>query len=467
MTKSLVVIDDRSLRKAAFTKAEKLLKKLERLEGNLKTFHDTDQRLFQDWYELTFREDRKNIESLHDQYRELCRIHNWIIAIARQRDLSMPEAYAVFRDEDEFYKTGSPEDKRRIEEERKRRDEFILSEVEKENEFDEFDDFDHDDYFDDDDGPSIPPRTDEEEELFHSISQLTDKKLRKILKDRDAGMELLIQVSGLMRSIKDYALFFRVWDLAPKKLQTEFSRFFSETNGVSLKSVMEEMRAALEALKEFEIDEEDWEDENRDEEPEFEESFAWSTERPNASGRLSPEELEEIKLIYRKLVRKLHPDLQKTSDKAEWLKTMWLRVQDAYQTLDRKALETLQRLVDLRLRNLNSLSLSEILESQFWLEEELYRLESEIKGLKRSPAWGFSRKRSYEALKKKLARELAREHDQIASQIEDLRAQHEWLAFYAEKMEEMKAPRRRRATKHRARPARSKSSRARQIELEF
>ena len=131
MTKSLVVIDDRSLRKAAFTKAEKLLKKLERLEGNLKTFHDTDQRLFQDWYELTFREDRKNIESLHDQYRELCRIHNWIIAIARQRDLSMPEAYAVFRDEDELYKTGSPEDKRRIAEERKRRDEFILSEVEK------------------------------------------------------------------------------------------------------------------------------------------------------------------------------------------------------------------------------------------------------------------------------------------------------------------------------------------------
>ena len=149
----------------------------------------------------------------------------------------------------------------------------------------------------------------------------------------------------------------------------------------------------------------------------------------DGSGRkLGPEQLEALKLLYRKLVRKLHPDLQgHDNELSAWHKKIWDRVQSAYKTSDRAELEKIYKLVLIRGRDLNDLSLGEIRESSRWLGDELKRMENEVKGLKRLPAWGFSRKKDLKSLERKVAKDLAREHDERFDRVSELAHQQQAL----------------------------------------
>jgi hypothetical protein len=109
--KSLIVIDDKSIRRKAFRDAELIIRKIDRLEAGFDDFHRIDQKLFTDWYALTFREHENRIRSLRDQYRELAQFHNEMVTIARMHDVSMPEAYRILRDEQDLFETGSEKQK--------------------------------------------------------------------------------------------------------------------------------------------------------------------------------------------------------------------------------------------------------------------------------------------------------------------------------------------------------------------
>lgn len=60
--------------------------------------------------------------------------------------------------------------------------------------------------------------------------------------------------------------------------------------------------------------------------------------------RLSPQESEKLKQLYRKLVRRLHPDINE--DLPENFKYLWNRVQAAYRMGDLEELETLVLLLE-------------------------------------------------------------------------------------------------------------------------
>ena len=105
----------------------------------------------------------------------------------------------------------------------------------------------------------------------------------------------------------------------------------------------------------------------------------------------------------------------------------WLQVQEAYRAGDRLRLERLMAMLFLRTNDLNALTVSEILNSQQWLKEDLRELERETRRFRKSPAWGFTKKKDLGPVAKKIRIEFQQQFDVINREINDLRAQHEML----------------------------------------
>ena len=406
--KDLILINDKAVRLKAFAEAEKLIKKLDRIEDDLKSFYDQDQRLFSNWFDLSFREQRQNLSGLHIELRELVKFHNWLIAVVKIKDISMPEAFVILRAEELQYQNGSAEIRAWIEEERRLRDEFILQEMRAGSEslFEENED-------DEATKETPPPRDEEEEIIFTELQRMSNKKIQTICKDRESAFRLLGMALTLIRTDEEKTLFLRIWDFVPRQYQDSFAMHFTKETGTSLKRVIEEMRDDVENFN-----------------PHSQKKAA-QTESAQEQ-KSAPKGPEALKLLYRKIVRRLHPDLQANQQEPSlWQKKMWNRVQTAHQKQDHQELDKLLRLVLIRSRDLQELTLAEILESQTWLEEELELINGEAKELKQQPAWGFSRKKSYEALKRKLEKSLRQEMQPLEDQVHELKSEHAMLELLA------------------------------------
>ena len=69
---------------------------------------------------------------------------------------------------------------------------------------------------------------------------------------------------------------------------------------------------------------------------------------------------------------------------------------------------------------------SEILASGEWLNRELLEVQNDIRGIRRSPAWGFSRRKDFGPVQRKVERELRTQSEELNCRIGDLSAE---LAF--------------------------------------
>jgi len=425
---SLLVIDDNPIRKESFRDAEKIIRKIDRLDDKIINFNSSDQRLFNNWFEMTFRDEREKIEVLHSEYRELGIFHNWIIATAKMLDVSLPHAYRLMKDEEKAYAAGAQEVKRRIEREREVRDKYIREEIEREFGFSGDEDIfgDHfDSELEDEEELTYPSRSPEQELFMERFSEMPEKKIHKICKDQDSAFELLALVLDLGPGIEVTKLFLRIWDQVPHKHQTQFARDFSQQTKTSLAALIEEMRKTV-ALGEMTGD--DGDDDGNDDE--MDERFFDSSEARFETPKLNPFEIEKLKLIYRKLVRRLHPDMQGLVGgrfQTRWQKKVWDDAQLAHKRLDVFELERLYRYTLLRQNELHDLTISEIRESQNWLQLEILKLEFEAKKLRKLPAWGFSRKKSLVSLTKRIKNGFDRDLDHIEGQLNELKEQHMYL----------------------------------------
>lgn len=470
--KSLMVIDDTSIRKSAFAAAEKLIKKLDRIEADFDSFREHDQRLFIDWRNLTFRNEQQEIDSLQAEYAHLARRHNWIIAEARKHDLSMPRAYRIIRDEEALYASGTAEDRARIDGERRKRDDYIREEMEREFADDPFGDLgfdaDDDDGYDDDssfDSDSESEANDssrgdrerngggrkrsaEDEQEFRAIRQMSDKRLRQICKDGEQAFALLARVMELSRADDDLLLLLRIWDLTPQRHQKRFAGFFRDLTGQSIHSLFDDLRETAHAKQD--------EDQFGDEDHEAAGArFAGRDSRNSNEKRTkSGEDLEAVKILYRKLVRILHPDLQDDSTLAQrhWQKKLWARTQAAYHERSRPKLARLYLMALIRSGSVQDLKVSELRDSQFELTEELADLKNEAQSFKRHPAWGFSRRKDFKPLHKKILKEFERELDHLHGEVDELRGQHELLDL----LSKTESPRRRLKKKSASRKSKAK-----------
>jgi hypothetical protein len=433
----LLVIDDRHIWQEAFKNAEQALKKLDRLEAAVEAFHHEDQRLFNNWYELTFRIELARAEEARLELQKLVRLHNWMLAVAQILDLAMHEAFRIVKEEQEAYENGDERERQSIDCTRRERDDFIRAEMAKQ--FAQ-EGFDHDPMFDDED-PEEPDeedfigqkdsrgRTSYQEELFNHVKDLTDEKLREFCKKKQIAFDLL-SIALMAETAAEFPVFFRVWSFTPNRLKDEFSRQFASTARVSLEEVMDDMRAEMQgpSSRDSQYAKQYAKEEAADGNA-FSRGFIGS--KNEGEKILSPgEELERLKLIYRKLVRRLHPDLQDPAldgKQSVWQKKIWDRAQTAYQNGRLEQIERLYKLTLLRQKQVNDLTLSEIYQSETWLKAERDRLELETYRLKRLPAWGFSRKKSFGSLEKKVRKELEQEIAPLLGELEYLREEHELL----------------------------------------
>jgi hypothetical protein len=431
---SLLIIDDAGVRRRGFAEAEKILKKLDRLEAKLARFAECDQRLFQDWLDQTFCEQKNLIDEKRQEYHDLAQLHNWIMAEAKMHELSLHEAYRRVRDEKLRYEKGSETDRQRIQCERQKRDDFIETEVHREQaeaeklqrEFEQsFSGFDK----------AFRSSFKDGDEL-DTFRALTDEKLNELCRDVDVAFSLLFEILELARSPDDFALLLRVWNQTPRQIQMEFSQEFSASNGYPFARVLKEIERTLKNEGQgphaghFGDEPDENEDDHRSRGRTNREPREGAWLESDTSGEFG----EKIKIIYRKIVRRLHPDLQgKTSAGrlSVWQQKLWDRAQSAHRSKDLKDLERIYRLVLLRQHELNEFTVSELIESRSWLEAELKNLESEAKALKRQPAWGFSTRKNLAPLITKIKKMFTNDLQLIEDEIADLKVQHDFLDLFS------------------------------------
>ena len=390
-------------------------------------FHEHDQKLFNDWYELTFRPEKKKTEKLREELRALVRFHNWVVATARLQDITMPEAYRLMDQERERYENGDAETRRQIDEKRRKRERAMHEDMER-------------------DAEKERSSARKEAAEINEIRDMSEIKLNKLCSDPETAFELLEKTLSLSRTAEGFGLFLKVWKATSPRIQRDFARAFKHENGVSLEKLIEKVQAALQE------DEEPASQDDSDGETETDSAADLSDEADSQSakrgtrGRFSPQgefdlndkasaapTLEErLKLMYRKLVGRLHPDLH--GEMKPWQKKIWDRAQKAYADKNHDLVERLYKLTMLRLQELRDLTMSEIHESYAWLKSEFSELNREAKNLKRMPAWGFSKRKNYEPLTKKILRDFDRDFSIVLSEIEEIQNQHQILEsmYYAE-----------------------------------
>ncbi|MGZ3721671.1 MAG: J domain-containing protein [Bdellovibrionales bacterium] len=378
---NLIVVDDSHIRKSAFAAAARQLKRLEQLESRLKSFHERDQKLFSDWFDLAFRDRRHKMDLLRGEYRELAEFYNWMNALVSMEDISLPEAAVRIREEQRLYREGTVKDRMRIDELRRVREEFIRAQLDRANSRER--------------KRSQPEEKGETEEtnygraeVTRALGRLADEEIEDWCADPEIAFLFLGDCIKAGHAGGDFKLFFRVWDLTHAKIQRQFAKEYQKEFGSSLFDVLEKMRDG-----------------------------GFAAEAPAANP------LESLKLMYRQLVRKLHPDVNGEEAFAEdsWRRTMWQRVQVAYQGENLSLLNKLFHLTLLRGNELSDLRVGDLQTSQKWLADEISETEQSIKGLRSKPAWGFSRRKDLQPLARKLERQMEKDRAKLEEQVVDLR----------------------------------------------
>jgi len=436
--RALLVVNDQLIRQKYFAEANDIIQKMDRLERKIQVFHSSDQKLFDQWYRLTFRNDQALVDRTQSEFRQLARFHNWIVATAHMLDIELPDAYLLMKEEERRYKHGTDEDRRQIDLDRDKRDQFI--EGDSRAKYDDAPDFEAHDSEEDENNP-LDQILDRLEELLLSndreilatqqlrmdrLSELTDDEFAFALKEQETSF-LLFHVSlswGERKS--DYSFFLRLWRLFSKEQKTFFTEVYESVTGQSLTELVLRLGGESDSSEETEAEEED-----EEEAFQFREEFINPKRSSSRHQHFAPGEEERFKQLYRKLIRRLHPDAHGTDRTEGWMKRFWESVQKAYNSKDLLSLDRILKLTLLRTNALNQLTVDEICEASHWLEKDLSNLEKEERQLKKSMAWGFSERKEFSGISRKIKKEFEETLTTILFQIREIKDQHRFLEAMA------------------------------------
>lgn len=423
--RSVVWIDDTPLRLEMYRQAEKIIKKIEKLETKIANFYSQDQRRYENWFNLTFREQISHQESVQQKYRNLCRFHNRLLAWAEKEGCEAHEVYQRLVDLEAKLLSCDDKGREQIEKFYFELDHFAEIKM-KESLADEI--FGSNFPFDDDDD-ELDFTNDQEYQQLLTIQKWDDKKIKKLLADSSTGYDFLSEAFYLGTQYLRPHFILRIWDLAPRPLQVKMAKQFSADTGASLYSMIDDFRSAVEAMSSDQ--ESDAADDESDEEVEnCKADFGYAVQKNAKLAKLPLEDDQRLKLLYRQLARKIHPDAQgSNSDGKEqnWMKTTWERLQKSYQEKNLTEMEKIFGLTMLRLKDMQGLSYSEMDQCQAWLREDFRSIERQSKHLVSLPAWGFSTKKNFDGLTKKVNKEIRIACARVEEDIEGLAEFHSYL----------------------------------------
>ncbi|MBC7467522.1 MAG: hypothetical protein H7256_16145 [Bdellovibrio sp.] len=177
-------------------------------------------------------------------------------------------------------------------------------------------------------------------------------------------------------------------------------------------------------------------DENDFDNDQFEENIynerVFQTKKAKPS--LSEDDTLRVKSLFRKIVRRIHPDhldLEENKSLKSWFQIIWKNVADAHEKSDLKKLTLLYHKTVLALKDYDELSVSELKSAAESLEGEFDELLDQHSNLKDSPAWNFSKVKNYDKLAKEQSKPYRQQQRLIDEEIEiikDQRAEIERIA---------------------------------------
>ncbi|MBC7370809.1 MAG: hypothetical protein H7326_04545, partial [Bdellovibrionaceae bacterium] len=406
---AVLIIDNGPIRQRYFLEAQKVILKIEKFEDKIRIFHAEDQKLFNQWQDLTFREHRAKHARAQSKYLEIARFHNWIVATAHKLGIEMPKAFILMREEQIRWNNGDENTRREIDGHREQREAYIRNQMNgRFNESYETDEQDEDvdssadggldglDYFLDrieeivlDEDTEFEKLTSASERI-ERMSDLADEDLERGLADDEASF-LLFDVSlNWGQKHQDYTLFKRLWKLMSRDQREYFGTVFASVTDASI----EELLLQIGLSDDFDDTDRGPSEEDEDEAA-FNEEYVDQPERPKKRDPGIDAAIDvRLKSVFRKLMRKLHPDMHAAGIEGEgqpiWVQRIWGLVQKAYTDRNVASLERLLKLTLIRMSAYDELTISELSEAKHWLKQDFKSIEEESAVLKNSWAWGFA-----------------------------------------------------------------------------
>jgi hypothetical protein len=287
------------------------------------------------------------------------------------------------------------------------------------------------------------------ERELETYDALTEKQIRKIMKDASDGLMLLVQCVTICLETYRFDIILKVWNATPPKIKKTFNRGFEKEFGLSLDALLDQ--ATHKARQDAGVDDDD---EDFDFARHFENPFTQSSNKKRTS---QVEDPEAAKIYYRRLMLKIHPDkLSKEflSIKKPWLDRLWKKIQVAYNESNVSSLQNLYLQVLISLKHYDEVTYSELRQGSELMKKEFSRIRESQSGNLSHPAWGFSALKSYKKLEKQIAEPYKEnkkriEHDK--TRLEDLHASLKLSADAALRMGGFQPPERKRKRRARRR----------------
>lgn len=399
--RDLLLIDDQKIRKEMFSATASILKKMKRLEQDHEAFLNWDQRLYESWYQLTFHRELAEAEKLQRRHQTLCNFQLHLQFLAQKSNLSPEKAYVLLLEEERQYQNGDEEWRFVIEKLRQHRLEFALAAQETKSQKKELGDLPVTGTLFDVAGipsepepaPKVPGTVDlsgltrKERTTYYYLKEISEETLEKHFANPTLGYALFKDAFHIAMKCEDWLLLARLWQ----------SHFFAYRQRL------------LKFMPSHLLD--------------FLNQMITEARTQNEDPQEALERELELKTLYRKLVRLLHPDTRPASDSSDLsgeIQKLWLEVQQAYKAKDLKTLKRLELMSLIYLEQLNSLTLDEIYESSLIFTEELEKLKQRVKASRKHPAWRFTSRRSYETLARKTREHLQKKIDPLAAEVTHL-----------------------------------------------
>jgi len=161
---------------------------------------------------------------------------------------------------------------------------------------------------------------------------------------------------------------------------------------------------------------------------------------------VSPE--EETRQVYRKLVRRLHPDLQGPGLDAieqRWQSKVWHAAQKARQLGHADELNRLYKVTLLRQMEFTELTIADAHDICAFLKKELDRLTVALDEVHQNPAHGFHQREDLTEFRAQMALRMSKEIATLEVELKDLKGQHAYVEVLSHTESKAKRSRRREA----------------------
>ncbi len=418
--RNLMVINDHQLRMNLFSPSAALLKKIKKLAVSQKDFLSIDKFLYENWYQLTFREETRELLGIEQRQKRLQELQIHLHSIAENSAVSLQTAFLFLKDEALQFQSGDDDWKFIITKLREHRLEYAkkkLTEKIKRQQNPQGDFFGS--FFDKQpvvecilpvqvvkECPDISGLNRKSRAVYYYGKEVSPEALEKLFLEKNRGEILFKELFKITMEVGDWPLLGKLWMAASEGYKNKI-----------LKKMPSHLMSFLNQL-------------------------ILDSNSPSKESQIEGYVLAELNLktIYHKLARYFHPDLQTEDCDYEALtfaEQMLKEAQEAYLAKDLVRLKRLEMMALIHQGDLRSLTLDEIYQSSIVLAQELENLKRTIKLNERHPAWRFSTRHNHSAVIAKIRANFYKRKLDLLAEVQDLEY---WFSKAGLQVENMVTP---------------------------